>query len=85
MSPQLDQELSRFLEDFPGPENYRAADVKSRLLDLRITAHATGEQLPSAYHTFLQVCSARETLPWAIMEHCLERLFEQAYAVPVPA
>lgn len=45
MSPQLDQELSRFLEDFPGPENYRAADVKSRL----------------------------------------ERLFEQAYAVPVPA
>ena len=85
MSPQLDQDLSQFLEDFQGPENYKSDDVKSRLLDLQITAHAHGDALPTALFTFIQVCDHREFIPWPIMEHCMERMFDQAYAESVPA
>ena len=86
MSPQLDQEISQFMDDFQQPENYRAADVKSRLLDLQITAHAGGDELPAAYYTFVKVCASREFVPWPVMEHCLEHLLDQAYAAaPVPA
>lgn len=86
MSPELDQEICQFFEEFEQPGNYDAATVKSRLLDLQIAAHVAGSQLPPAYDVFLKVCSARIMVAWPLMEHCLEDLFNQAYAAdPIPA
>ena len=80
LTPDLNQEISDFLDLYGDGEAHLGSDVKSGLLNVRISAAQSGTPLPPAYFVFVGACERTNELSPAALAYYIENLLDQFYA-----